>query len=346
MTYLLSWFYIFDTITQERQILEGLKDPIASGLDPSARRGATGGSSGYEGEGEGGTTGNTTTTTTTPPPRAAAVGHVALPPGGDVSMLLEPGSNTSHLYGDIIAEDLDARKTVADRVADKEKATLLQRFFIGVCAYVIASMASFLLPLFLPSVVDRTILAIQNVILWCFMAALLWTFKMREGNQYLALVEADNADTALVDDDDDDLNEDEDERAHTMEMGILNRGPTSHLGDNNNSGHKDAGSSSLSSASALPPRSLPPPPPPPSSSSAATSIPPPPPPPPPKPTSSPPLVVAAEPAFVLEDIDDDDDVIDEIILKDYDDDNDDDHDGTDEASDDVVQTARKTAHQD
>ena len=336
MTYLLSWFYIFDTITQERQILEGLKDPIASGLDPSARRGATGGS-GYEGEGERGFTDITTTTTTTPPPGAAAVGHVALPPGGDVSMLLEPGSNASHLYGDVIAEDLDAHKTVADRVADKEKANLLQRFFIGVCAYVIASMASFLLPLFLPSVVDRTILAIQNVILWCFMAALLWTFKMREGNQYLALVEADNADTALVDDDDDDLNEDEDERAHTMEMGILYRGPTSHLDDTtNNSGSKDAASSSSAAASALPPRSLPPPPPPSSSTAAAaTSIPPPPP---PKPTSSPPIV-AAEPAFVLEDIDDDDEAIDEIILKDNDD------DGTDEASD-VAQTVIKTAHQD
>lgn len=314
MTYLLSWFYIFDTITQEREMLEGLKDPVASGLDPSARTGTGTGSSGS------GTGTDDPATTTTE--GGAPVGHVAVPTGGDVSMLLEPGSNASHLYGDIIAEDLDARKSVADRVADKEKATLLKRFFIGVSAYVIASMLSFLLPVFLPTVVDRTILAIQNVILWCFMAALLWTFKMREGNQYLALVEADNADTALVDDDDDDdLNEDHDQRARTMEMGILRTGPTSHLGDNNNTNNRggDDVEASVPSSKSLPPSSIPP------QSTAAVS--------PPHPTtssSSPPAVAAAPPperAFVLEDIDDEED--------------------EDEASDVVPkQPVIKTAHQD
>ena len=168
MSYLLSWFYIFDTITTERLALEkGPQDPSTLPAIPIS-----------EGHGE---------------------GHVAEPIPG--AALLEPGMNASHLYGDVNVEDLDARKTIADKVADREKALLLKRFFYGVCGYVIASMAAFLLPVFLPSVVDRTILIIQNVVLLLFVAALLFTFRMREGNQYLNLVEADAADTALVDDD-------------------------------------------------------------------------------------------------------------------------------------------------
>lgn len=43
------------------------------------------------------------------------------------------------------------------------------------------------LPLFVPTVVDRTILALQNLVLWAFLAALLWTFRMRQGSPYLMM---------------------------------------------------------------------------------------------------------------------------------------------------------------
>lgn len=55
---------------------------------------------------------------------------------------------------------------------------------------VIATIAVVFLPLFVPSVVDRTILVLQNLVLWLFLAALLWTFRMRQGSPYLLMDDA------------------------------------------------------------------------------------------------------------------------------------------------------------
>lgn len=74
---------------------------------------------------------------------------------------------------------------------DREKLRLISAFSWGVSAYVIASVAVIVLPAFVPSVVDFVIVLLQNAVLWVFVAALLVVFRMREGNQYLNLVEAD-----------------------------------------------------------------------------------------------------------------------------------------------------------
>ena len=43
----------------------------------------------------------------------------------------------------------------------------------------------------MPTVVDRTILVLQNVVMWVFLAALLWTFRMRQGSPYLMMDEGE-----------------------------------------------------------------------------------------------------------------------------------------------------------
>jgi cobalamin biosynthesis protein CobD/CbiB len=86
--------------------------------------------------------------------------------------------------------DLDAPKTFQDKVDEREKLRLIRRFFYGVCFYLVSTLLVIFLPLFLPAVVDRTLLALQNAVLWVFLAVLLWAFRMRQGSPYLMFDEA------------------------------------------------------------------------------------------------------------------------------------------------------------
>ncbi|PSC76093.1 hypothetical protein C2E20_0258 [Micractinium conductrix] len=162
MSMLLAWFFIFDTIQKEKDILEQGHHDV-SALPGGAP--AAGGPAGAAGAGGEGTV------------------------GGQAVLLEGPGAD-SHLYVDVVEVDLDAPKTFQDKVENREKLRLIRRFFFGVCAYLIATIAVIFLPLFVPTVVDRTILVLQNVVLWLFLAALLWTFRMRQGSPYLLVDEA------------------------------------------------------------------------------------------------------------------------------------------------------------
>jgi hypothetical protein len=104
--------------------------------------------------------------------------------------------------------DLDAPKTFQDKVDEREKLRLIRLFFYGVCGYLIATIAVVFLPLFVPTVVDRTILVLQNVVLLVFLAVLLWTFRMRQGSPYL-LVDEEMETGGLMD------------NAPTTELGVL-----------------------------------------------------------------------------------------------------------------------------
>lgn len=92
---------------------------------------------------------------------------------------------------------------------EREKLRLIRLFFYGVCGYLIATIAVVFLPLFVPTVVDRTILVLQNVVLLIFLGVLLWTFRMRQGSPYL-LVDEEFETGGLMDD-----------NAPTTELGVL-----------------------------------------------------------------------------------------------------------------------------
>ncbi|KAL4859343.1 hypothetical protein ACK3TF_000461 [Chlorella vulgaris] len=171
MAMLLAWFFIFDTIQKEKEILEqGHRD--VSALPGSAP--------GTNGRG-------------LPLSSAAGGAPGALNEGGQAVMnanavlLDDAGGNASHLYVDVVEADLDAPKTFQDRVENRDKLRIIRRFFYGVCFYLVSTITVLFLPLFVPTVVDRTILALQNLVLWAFLAALLWTFRMRQGSPYLMM---------------------------------------------------------------------------------------------------------------------------------------------------------------
>jgi hypothetical protein len=78
--------------------------------------------------------------------------------------------------------DTDQPKTVADRVADDNKARLLRRFNFGVMAYMISWFVATLLPLFLYSpgqedIAVRVMLILENLARWAFLAVLCWVFR-------------------------------------------------------------------------------------------------------------------------------------------------------------------------
>lgn len=118
---------------------------------------------------------------------SAEVGHTALPTN---AALLEEGQNASHLYGDIVAEDLDAPKSVMERIADRDKARLMKHFFFAVSFYLCLAMFIFFVPLFVPMIVDAALLIAYDSLLWIFMAGLLIVFRMRQSNQFLLLTDS------------------------------------------------------------------------------------------------------------------------------------------------------------
>lgn len=171
MAFILAWFYIFETVQKERERLEG---GVGAGLAPEEEQqeSAHAAAPGY------------------PPPTLPVsrdtVGHAAIP----TQVLLDQGANASHLYGATDDVDADEPKTVQDRIENRDKLRLIRTFFYGVSAYVIATLIVIFLPVFVPAIVDRVILALQNALLFIFMAALLWTFRMRNSNAYLVLNDA------------------------------------------------------------------------------------------------------------------------------------------------------------
>lgn len=161
MAFFMSWFYMYDTARSEWQTLQD------AGADPSdPPRFPTAGL----------------------PASSAAdgVGHSAMP--GNL-MLLEEGANASHLYGDVVVDDLDAPKTVQDRIADRDKARLMKHFFLAVSIYIITAVVVFFVPIFVPMAVDAALLVLYDTILWIFSAGLLFVFRMRASNQFLLLTE-------------------------------------------------------------------------------------------------------------------------------------------------------------
>lgn len=172
MAFILAWFYIFETVQKERERLEG---GLGAGLADEDGRGGSAVPGGLPPHVDGGAL-----------PVSQAVGHAAVP----TQVLLEQGANASHLYGATDDVDADEPKTVQDRIENRDKLRLIRTFFYGVSAYVIATLVVIFLPIFVPAIVDRVILVLQNALLFAFMAALLWTFRMRSGNAYLVLNEA------------------------------------------------------------------------------------------------------------------------------------------------------------
>ena len=124
-----------------------------------------------------------------PPPSetdSTAVGHSAIPVG---AALLEEGQNASHIYGDIITDDLDAPKSVLERVADRDKVRLMKNFFFAVSIYLIMAMIVFIVPAFVPSIVDAALLVFYDTLMLIFLGGLLFVFRLRDSNQFLLLGE-------------------------------------------------------------------------------------------------------------------------------------------------------------
>ncbi|KFM22745.1 hypothetical protein F751_2936 [Auxenochlorella protothecoides] len=170
MAFLLAWFFVFETVQKERERLEG-GDPYQQEEEsPAAAPGLP-----VSRAGGGLTNGH-----------AAGVGHAAVP----TQVLLEEGRNASHLYGATEGRDADEPRTVQDRIETRDKLRLIRTFFYGVSTYVVANLFVIFLPIFVPTVVDRVILALMNGLLLIFVSVLLWTFRMRAGNAYLVLGEA------------------------------------------------------------------------------------------------------------------------------------------------------------
>ncbi|KDD76711.1 hypothetical protein H632_c131p2 [Helicosporidium sp. ATCC 50920] len=170
MAFMLAWFYVFETVQKERERLQLSLDGEQAaeaqlGALPLSHAGLA------------------------PPLGAApAAGGEQRLPTAHADLYLEAGEAPA-LYGTAGDEDLDAPKTVQDRLELGEKIRLLRAFFYGVSAYVVATLLVLFLPVFVPTVVDRVIFVLQNALLWLLCAVLLWAFRMRAGNSYLVLDE-------------------------------------------------------------------------------------------------------------------------------------------------------------
>ncbi len=90
------------------------------------------------------------------------------------------------VYTSVQGRDNDM-KTVQETVSDREKLTIMKRFFVGVSVYIVASILVFFLPVFLPSIVNAVMLGLYDVLLLAFVAALMWIFRLRQSNQFVPL---------------------------------------------------------------------------------------------------------------------------------------------------------------
>jgi hypothetical protein len=169
MSFFMAWFYLYDTAKAEWQSLQ-----LAAADADQGRSGAEANGDFSFSRDRGGD--------------RVEVGHVAVP--GNAALLAEEGANASHLYGDVLVDDLDAPKSVMERIADRDKARLMKQFFFAVSIYIIMAMVVFFVPLFVPIVVQAALLIAYDALLWLFMAGLLIVFRMRESNQFLLLTDA------------------------------------------------------------------------------------------------------------------------------------------------------------
>ena len=78
-------------------------------------------------------------------------------------------------------------KTIEETVSDREKLTIMRRFFIGVSVYIVASILVFFLPVFLPTIVNAVMLGLYDMLLLVFLGALMWIFRQRQSNQFVPL---------------------------------------------------------------------------------------------------------------------------------------------------------------
>ena len=78
-------------------------------------------------------------------------------------------------------------KTIEETVSDREKLTIMRRFFVGVSVYIVASILVFFLPVFLPTIVNAVMLGLYDVLLLVFLGALMWIFRQRHTNQFVPL---------------------------------------------------------------------------------------------------------------------------------------------------------------
>ncbi len=127
MSFMLAFFYMYDAARGEWERLRSAREAEAgaAAADPEAAAAAAAEAAAAS--------------------AAEGVGHRNVPAGQGA--LLEEGANASHLpYGDLEREDLDAPKSVADRLADVEREALMRRFFVGVCGYMAVAALAFVLP--------------------------------------------------------------------------------------------------------------------------------------------------------------------------------------------------------
>jgi F0F1-type ATP synthase assembly protein I len=90
------------------------------------------------------------------------------------------------VYTSVQGRDNDM-KTIEETVSDREKLTIMKRFFVGVSVYIVASILVFFLPVFLPSIVNAVMLGLYDLLLLGFVASLLWIFRLRQSNQFVPL---------------------------------------------------------------------------------------------------------------------------------------------------------------
>ena len=115
MALLMALFFVFDVIQKERDALEGPpEEQVYGGAAPPYPAAAT-------------------LPVSRPGADADGSGHAAMP--RNAAVLLEEGQNASHLYGDVHTGDLDAPKTVQDKVERRDKLRLIRRFFYAFCFY-------------------------------------------------------------------------------------------------------------------------------------------------------------------------------------------------------------------
>ncbi|BDA47005.1 hypothetical protein COCOBI_09-4600 [Coccomyxa sp. Obi] len=185
---ILAWVYIFDTVLKEREKLESPQEGIVGAVprdveNPSAPEQAVS-TNGATGRATGPSNGNVHAD--------EGVGHnVDLP----AEVLLDGNTVLSDHYAEVTDNDTDAVKTVEERLDHRSKLRLMSQFMFGVGGYIIARIAAILLPLFFvnqPGQEDlaiRIVLILENVVLWAFLAALAFIFRLRPDNPYLLLDE-------------------------------------------------------------------------------------------------------------------------------------------------------------
>ncbi|KAK9846211.1 hypothetical protein WJX84_004971 [Apatococcus fuscideae] len=179
---LLAWIYIFDTISRERENLEGPQEGIM-GVAPAVDLEAGRRASAHQANGE-------------------TSGHAVNVP--DEVLLRQNDSHQAANYANMSVNDTDEPKTVVERLDHRSKVTLMKSFIWGVTAYVVATAAVILVPLFVAptdpqsapdSVITFAILIGQDCVLWLFLAILCFIFRPRADNPYLMLDEDNEANT-------------------------------------------------------------------------------------------------------------------------------------------------------